>query len=1153
MPIHKRYYLLFFIILALVGFAALPLLAQDIPPNAPCQTHRLVAGVNQGRVREQPSEDALILGSVARSDTLCIQGVAENNLPWLIIKLEDADGAARQGFISNTIVEPGAPGQITDPTQYCDAYSVINDDSIVRAGASTTFAVVDSFAAGEIICVKDYVYIYNGWYNITQPNGTTGWITSDTVDYQYDEALACVNDESYVVTAETELYTCAGRGCASSATLPIGSKVCLVGETEESVTWITFSMPDRDGRDGWMVMDLLEPIISEEGITIEQAFTLTPEPATGGAATPAGTPVAQVEVTAETVAVTLIPSATATTLPTGTPDGAITPVAQLCPSGSTPIEAGACITATPTPIPGLPQLTGNGLLLARDVTLESMFVPPIELLSPEGSIDFSFSIPDDWVVGTPTTLFLTIDYAETFASVLPEGGSGLSSQLDVRMDDVLVSSITLNSDNVGRQTLQIPIPDALMRNPDRRFHSVRLLFNASEYCDINAQARLTISNLESAFRFVYEEALPVLDFAFYPVPFYNSPIGTEVESVIFVLPETPNDGDLQAAASVAGGLGILSGDNVEFQFAFDSQLSPADWQNNNLILIGEVDEHIQIRDLYRRNVLPSTWDGTTLTADEQTIAADEGLLHLVANPDNANRAILVVTGQSELAVARAGQALGGRPSIIGITGTTAVIFDSSAVARFSGLNDGTVPPIYLFSDLNAGQDIVLRGVGVQVASFNFDVPIGGEISEDAYIEIRYNNSTTIENQNATLTVAFNDIPVASTRLQRGATDIQTNTDTITTEAFRTLQARIPQGIIVPGERNTVTLIADLGSNWTCDIPDGNTLWVTISKESSMYLPQIAATSEELYPLVSQFPSPYNMLPNLSDVLISLPDPLTAVEGQQLVEITSFIADTTRFGEGFSPVIFRGELPESVDRTAFNFIVLGRPTTNAFLRELNEGKDDISYLLQPFDPNTDDFIQVYDDVSYRLRDRTAVGVLQTFTSPWNEERRVTVLSGSEALGQLSASNALLNIPFGRSGLRGDVVFTTFNSAFAIDTRDIDAPIDLLTAIATVANEFPTQTPLLVGSSTPLPITPTITATPLDPLGVVEPLTPVPTTSPSPYPTVIIPTPGGTGETGGTGGPSWVLLMIGVSVVIVIVGGVYTLYTELRPKKKDTDIR
>jgi hypothetical protein len=1144
MPIHKRYYLLFFIILALVGFAALPLLAQDIPPNAPCQIYRLAAGVNQGRVREEPSEEAVILGSVARSDTLCIQGVAENNLPWLIIKLEDAEGAARQGFISNTIVEPGAPGQLTDPNEYCDAYSVIPDEAIVRAGPSTTFGVVDTFAAGDIICVKDYIYIYNGWYNISQPTGTTGWITSDTVDYQYDEALACVNDESYVVTTETELYTCAGRGCASGATLPVGAKVCLVGESEESVTWITFSMPDRDGRDGWMVLDLLEPI--EGDLTVDQVSTGTQEPATG-------TPVAQVEVTDEPVAVTLLASATvaatATALPTATPDGALTPVAQLCPLDSTPINAGACITATPMPIVGRPELTGNGLLLARDVTLDSLFVPPIELVSPESRIDFSFTIPDDWVVGTPTTLFLTVDYAESFAGIPPEGLAGLSTQLDVRMDEVLVSSITLTSDNVGRQTLQIPIPDALMRNPESRSHEVQLTFDASKYCELNAQARLTVSNLESAFRFVYEESLPVLDFAFYPAPFYNNPIGTEVESVIFVLPETPNDSDLQAAASVAGGLGILSSDQVEYRFAFDSQLSSADWQTHNLILIGAVDEHIQIRDLYRRNVLPSTWDGGTLTDDGQTIAADEGLLHLVANPDNANRAILIVTGQSELAVARAGQALGGRPSIMGITGDTAVIFANSALARLTGLTQGNLPPFYSFSDLNRGQDIVLRGIGVQVASFNFNVPLGGAISEEAFIEIHYNNSAMMENQNATLTVAFNDIPVASTRLEHGATDNQANTDNITNESFRTLKARIPQGIIVPGQRNTVTLIADLGSNWSCDIPDGNTLWVTISKESSMYSPQVPATSEESYPLVSQFPNPYNMLPNLSDVLISLPDPLSAVEGQQLVEITSAIADATRFGEGFNPVIFRGELPEDVDRAVFNFIVLGRPTTNAFLRQLNEGAEGISYLLQPFDPNTDDFIQVYDDVSYRLRDRTAVGVLQTFTSPWNAERRVMVLSGSEALGQLSASNALLNIPFGRSGLRGDVVFTTFNSAYAVDTRDVDDPTVIFNTIAAMVQEVPpTQTAVVVGPSTPLPITPTITAT-VDPVGAFESLTPVSTISPTPYPTVVPPPP----PPNGGAGPSWVLLMIGISVVIVIVGGVYTLYTELRPKKKDTDIR
>ncbi|MDQ7036652.1 MAG: cellulose biosynthesis cyclic di-GMP-binding regulatory protein BcsB [Anaerolineae bacterium] len=91
--------------------------------------------------------------------------------------------------------------------------------------------------------------------------------------------------------------------------------------------------------------------------------------------------------------------------------------------------------------------------------------------------------------------------------------------------------------------------------------------NSSEQCRVNIETRLVINAAESAIRFVYEEAEPILDFAFYPIPFYNQPIGGEVEAVIFVVPANPSSSDLQAAASVAAGLGQLTGDKLPYAAA----------------------------------------------------------------------------------------------------------------------------------------------------------------------------------------------------------------------------------------------------------------------------------------------------------------------------------------------------------------------------------------------------------------------------------------------------------------------------------------------------------------------------------------------------------------------------------------------------------
>lgn len=1260
MKILIRYYPIF-LIFVVIALVALPLVAQDATPEPACQTYRLT--VEQGRVRSDPSEAAAVIGGVNRFDTLCIQGVADNNLPWLLIRLQDDEGNSRQGYISNTIVEPGEPGQITDPEAYCDGYRVIPDEAIVRAGPSTTFAIVGTFVVGDIICVEDYVYQYYGWANVYQPDGASGWVNRDNVNYQYDEDLACPNEESYVVSTAAILYSAPARSSATSSRFAVGTGVCLTAESEEENSWVTFTMPDREGRTGWMVIDLLEPIEDNDDLTVGQVATGTPlpatePPATGGATSPIeacvmyrvdspeaariraqpstnstqigslgnseivcvlgtdgsandwyrvnltpdaeeaqigyifgsllepvetgdATAVAQTDETEATTAVvqadeteattvdaqvadvsptaTTTPTLAATAIPnivpTATPDGELPIVAQICPVGAQPINPSACVTATPTSIPGLPELSGNGLLLARDVTLTSLFVPSLDLASPESSIDFFFRLPADWVLGTPTVMMLSVDYSQTIIAQQDNTTvTNLASRFDVRVDDILVGTISLSEANIGRQILQIPIPDSIIRDSESRFHTVEFTLSSREQCRVSVETRLVINAAESAIRFVYEETQPVLDFAFYPLPFYNEPIGGEVEAVIFVLPANPSRSDLQAAASVAAGLGQLTSDELQLRFTTASDLTPEQWQTMNLILIGGIEEHIQIRDLYRRNVMPSTWDGNALTIEGDVIETDEGLIHLVANPDNPDHAILVITGQSGTAVERAGQALGGRPSILGITGNTGVVFESRALARATGLNTDSLPGIYLLGDLNNGDDIVLNGIGTQSVSLDFDVPLGGDIREDAYIEIIYNSASLLDNSSSTLTLMMNGVPIASASLQRDVTEIQTTTDRVTNEDFRTLRAEIPAGIVDSGELNNLTIITNVEGGWGCDIPSGETIWVTIAKDSLIFLPQEQSTASDFYHLMEQFPRPYNIYPDLSDMLISMPDTITDVEGTQLLELMSFLGEATRFGEGFRPVIRLGAIDEDSDYFArFNILVLGRPTNNAFLSALNampppQGTNtrQQSLLPQPFAAGTDEFVQVLDDVSYRLRNRSAVGVLQVLASPWNVNKRLTIISGTEPLGQMAASVALLDAPFGRAALDGDVVFATFDNLSAVDTRTVFDPLDILSVVPEIVGApavgLPTTTPLLVGTSTGIPTSATPTST-IDPLIRVSP-TPTDTATPFPTATSTVFTDA---TTPGNTGPDIVLILIGISVVIVIIGGAYTIYLEVRPKR------
>src|SRR5690606_22400496 len=121
-------------------------------------------------------------------------------------------------------------------------------------------------------------------------------------------------------------------------------------------------------------------------------------------------------------------------------------------------------------------------------------------------------------------------------------------------------------------------------------------------------------------------------------------------------------------------------------------------------------------------------------------------------------------GQSGMAVERAGQALGGRPSVLSLTGSAAVVFETRQLARGDSINPEARPATYTVADMNNGEDVVLSGIGYQITQLDFDVPLGGPVREDAYMEIIYNNSSILDGANATLNIAINEVPVTSALL-----------------------------------------------------------------------------------------------------------------------------------------------------------------------------------------------------------------------------------------------------------------------------------------------------------------------------------------------------------------------------------------------------
>ncbi len=521
---------------------------------------------------------------------------------------------------------------------------------------------------------------------------------------------------------------------------------------------------------------------------------------------------------------------------------------------------------------------------------------------------------------------------------------------------------------------------------------------------------------------------------------------------------------------------------------------------------------------------------------------NDGVLQLIANPDNPNRAIMAVTGQSEEALTKAALALAGSTTLGVMGGPVALIAESRAT------NDAAVGPtlstIMTFEDLGYQEsDLTVSGRGNRVIEIGFDVPLNTQVTEDAYVNLIFSYARRLKGARTTLSLLMNGTPFASQMLDADTSDGSQPT-TVDAGGQSVLKAMIPPSMVTPGERNVLTVNVDVEGDWNCFPPGQYGVFFTASPSSTLSLPvQTAETA--ITPRVSRFPFPFDVTPDLHDLLVTLPAKPTNQELEAAMSLIARLGSVTSDGKAFSPQIALGELPSGIDLASFNIIVLGRPTTNPFLEKLNDS------LPQPFAPGTDDLQQVLDNVSVRLLPGHDLGVLQMLRSPWGNNHMILVVSGNGQKGQDSAIDTLLNAQPGRDNLRGDIVYITANAVVPFDTQGHSKRY-MLTAVpsAVAAQESATPEPVVTNEPGVPPPTvtkiPTSTAT----LVVTAGPSPTPTSLYTLTPTPITPTPIPTFPPltdvapPRIDPPAWLNTLIGATFVVVVTSILFGLMMVVR---------
>ncbi|MBZ0308455.1 MAG: cellulose biosynthesis cyclic di-GMP-binding regulatory protein BcsB, partial [Anaerolineae bacterium] len=904
-----------------------------LSPMPLCQQYFVTAV--RANIRACAGENCAVVERIEQNETVCIRGIMPNP-DWLYIDLSPEETASELYAVSKTVVEPGASPR-SAVRSYCEIYEVASSvRALARQCPSVTCPALDALAPGSWICVFGYGGEYQEWLQADIPNGARDvWVHGAAMRYRSDlvdtTPTPLGTEVSYALSQTPVLFPtintpeptavaqnttptvpvssvpacqpflvsvssaavreCAATSCANMGVVTRGTELCVLGVNPENSSWYIVDMTPGDATDqvAYIGQSVVEPV---GGVSlVVQEASLTPSP-TAETSTPTNT---------------VDPNLSPTPIFTGTPTVTLPPVFTLTPGAPTTGTG----TITPTEVPigvGIPV----GPLTAHEITLAALRVRNIELLSPLGSTQFRFRVPDNWTPESSNILYLNFEYFEQ-AAENAEVESVLVSTFEVLMDGNLISTVTLNNSVTGPQVLAIPLPVSTLQNPRVRNHTIQLRLLAEDHCELNSQARIFIRSDQSYFHFEYRENSPVLNLAGYPRPLYNGLLPNQTESVVIVLPSEMSQTDLDAAARIASGIGLLTGNDLQMQIVTDETITPEQRQNFNLLLIGLPEENSLIQEFYERGMYPTqmTEDGG-MTIEGVPVNENDGVVQIITNPLNPLRGVITATGQTPEALLKAAQSLGGPASIMGIGGPVTLIAEARPA---TGVTNTTINIDMTLADLGI-DNIVLNGIGTQVAEISFTIPSGQRLTEEAYIEIYYNYSEILATGASTLSLMLNDeIPIASRQLSPDAG----------TGPF-TLRGLIPSSGIVPGSVNTINVVLNASGNWQCDPPDDSITWFTISRDSRLHLPVQPIDLSTQQTTVSQFPFPFNDRRDLRDVFISLPEVPTIQDIEQTMKILAALGAATVGGEGFAPTVNLGELPPGIDLAAYHMIVIGRNTT-----------------------------------------------------------------------------------------------------------------------------------------------------------------------------------------------------------------------------------
>lgn len=633
---------------------------------------------------------------------------------------------------------------------------------------------------------------------------------------------------------------------------------------------------------------------------------------------------------------------------------------------ATPRSYAQLVEPTPTPatllLPTATLVASTPTVLGDNVSFSDLGLGAKTLRGPFDELDIFFTLPADWklTVGAELHLAVVAFFGRNTTPATPGAPVDFGGSLEIVLNNVVLDTVLL--EQPGEQTISIPISEAALEavRADHR-QILNLHLNTSENCGAPEQTRVVVRET-SLFVFPHETVEPPTDLRQLPYPIWQRSFLQDTAMV--VIPDQPTLQELQSALAVVSGFGRMSRAELALSLLRLGDLDPTTRQSNHLIFVGKASNLPLLSEV----ALPASIEASKFLAE--SASPDDGIIQIAVSPWNDSKVVLVVGGNSDSAVVKAGQAVSTGKLRVGVQPDIALV---SEVQHSSAIE--AIPVDQKLLDLGY-EDRIINTPDVANASYSFYLPPRQAVAEGAYLDLLFTHSTLLVYGQSVVNVSLNNKPIGSVRLSDGTAE-QGNA-----------RISIPPEYVVAGNNNMIVQTALVPTASECFNPGAVKAWFTINADSLLHLPlhpQVEADSSVFD--MKRLPHPFISNSFLSDLAFVLAEDDPA-GWNVAVQIASKLGSDSNLQLAEFAVAYGNDVPDTV-RQNRNLLIVGRASQLPIIAEVAES------LPAPFQAGSDIAIVENSGVVYNVPANAGVGYVELLPAPWNNARAIlTVLGNSD---------------------------------------------------------------------------------------------------------------------------------------------------------------